>query len=115
MFLYNLIIDICSCLMRAVNYYLYLYHFTINVLLYYYDNAKESRNKTQPNTYFDDERLLPPHVCVVCYPICTFHVQSASTTLYPPPWPLGSHPLSPPMQPLSESPILELTEQMESI
>ncbi|XP_037050148.1 serine/threonine-protein kinase SIK2 isoform X2 [Bradysia coprophila] len=42
-------------------------------------------------------------------------IYQTTGNLYPPPWPLGSHPLSPPMQPLSESPILELTEQMESI
>lgn len=44
-----------------------------------------------------------------------FHIQT-NANLYAPPWPHGSHSLSPPtMQPLSESPILELTEQMESI
>lgn len=39
-------------------------------------------------------------------------LQQPGSTLYAPPW--GGLSLSPtPMQPLSESPILELTEQME--
>lgn len=42
-------------------------------------------------------------------------MKPTSSNLYPPPWPHSGLSLSPPMQPLSESPILELTEQMESI
>ncbi|XP_055389182.1 serine/threonine-protein kinase par-1 isoform X3 [Condylostylus longicornis] len=38
-----------------------------------------------------------------------------TASLYTPTWQHTNHPLSPPMQPLSESPILELSEQMESI